>query len=269
MPRRCSSSLITTEENSFNTPRVELFLGKHASLKLLSRHVALKGGNFTNLFTNCHLEEGSKLTYTQVASDIKEPNLWIFDATRAHMKRDASFTTVMATGGSETIRFDYQVELAGENGACHLNGLWMLKNNLEAHTHVLMKHLAPHCYSLQLFKGALSDLSRSSFEGKILVKKEAQKTDSFQLNNNLLLSDTAQANSKPNLEIFADDVKASHGATVGQLDPEELFYLKSRGYAELEAKSLLTKAFLREVLAKIEYPSVRGDLIRHSDQFLG
>lgn len=260
---------ISTEENTLNTPRVELFLGKHSSLKLLSRHVALNGGSFTNLFTNCHLEENATLTYTQVATDIQKPNLWIFDAVRAHLKRDAVFTTVMATGGSETVRFDYQVELAGENIDCHLNGLWMLKNNLEAHIHVLMKHLAPHCRSLQLFKGALSDVARSSFEGKILVKKEAQKTDSFQLNNNLLLSNNAQANSKPNLEIFADDVKASHGATVGQLDPEELFYLRSRGYAEVDAKSLLTKAFLREVLAKIEYPSVRADLIRHSDQFLG
>lgn len=260
---------ITTEEKTLSTPRVEIFLGKQAEVTLISRHITLKGNNFTNLFVNAHLEDGSNLTYTQVATENTLPGTWIFDATRAHLKRDANFTTHMATQGSETTRFDYQVEIAGENANCHLNGIWMLRHSLEAHIHVLMKHLAPNCTSLQLFKGALADSSRSSFEGKIYVKKEAQKTDSFQLNNNLLLSDHAQANSKPNLEIFADDVKASHGATVGQLDADELFYLKTRGYAELEAKSLLTRAFLREVVSKIEQPSVRELLFRQSDNFLG
>lgn len=260
---------VTTEENTLSSPRVELFVGALSEASILSRHVSLTGNNFTNLFVNCHVEEGAKLTYTQSVMEMNNKSLWLFDAVRAHIKRDSSFTTHMATRGSETIRFDYQVELAGENSDCHLNGLFMLQKSEEAHAHVLMKHLAPHCRSLQLFKNALSDTSRSSFEGKIYVMKEAQKTDSFQLNNNLLLSDHAQANSKPNLEIFADDVKASHGATFGQLDPEEVFYLRSRGYGENEAKGLLTKAFLREVLAKVEFSSVKEDLLRHADNFLG
>lgn len=259
---------VTTEEGIMSSPRVEVFLGKQAEVALVSRHVILKENSFTNLFLNAHLEDNAKLTYTQVATECALPGTWVFDATRAHIKRDSNFTTHMATQGSETTRFDYQVEIAGENASCHLNGIWMLRQSLEAHVHVLMKHLAPNCTSLQLFKGALADSSRSSFEGKILVKKEAQKTDSFQLNNNLLLSDHAQANSKPNLEIFADDVKASHGATVGQLDSEELFYLRTRGYTEQEAKGLLTRAFLRDVLSKIEIPSVKELLIRQSDKFL-
>lgn len=257
---------ITTAPHTLAVPRVELFLGALSQLKVATSHVALQGNSFVNAFLNAQLEEGSSLSLTQVATEA--PNLWIFDAVRAHVKQNASLATYMATSGSETIRFDYQVELAGENGQIHLNGLWMLKGTLEAHVHVLMKHLAPHCQSLQLFKGALAQNSRSSFEGKILVQKEAQKTDSFQLNNNLLLSDTAQANSKPNLEIFADDVKASHGATVGQLDPEELFYLATRGFEKNEAKAILTRAFLREVLAKIELPSIQAKLIQHSEAFL-
>lgn len=246
---------LQTEEKAISSPRVELFLGSLAEAKLVTRHVALKDHSFVNSFINTHLEEGAQFTLTQVATDL--PDLWVFEALRTHLKRDASLTTYLATNGSETVRFDYQVELAGENGRAHLNGVWMLKDSNEAHVHVLMKHIAPYCSSLQLFKGALNDSSRSSFEGKILVLKEAQKTDGFQLNNNLLLSDTAQAYSKPNLEIFADDVKASHGATFGQLDHEELFYLKTRGFSDQEAKALLTRAFLGEVLGKIEISSVK------------
>ena len=256
---------VTTEENGMATPRVELFLGKSSEAKLVSRHVGLNKSGLSNLFTNCHLEANAKLSYTQVAT---ENQGWLFDATRAHLKKDARFETQMATAGSETTRFDYQIEVAGEGADCHLNGLWMLKETNEAHVHVLMKHSVPNTTSLQLFKGALDGASRSSFEGKIYVEKEAQKTDSYQMNNNLILSDNAQANSKPNLEIFADDVKASHGSTVGQLDPEELFYLRTRGYSEQEAKTILTKGFLREVLTKIPLASVREKVIRQSDNFL-
>lgn len=258
---------VSTEENMFTVPRIELFLGSLAEAEVVTRHIALRGKSLVNTFTNILLEEGARLSLTQVAIDL--PELWLFDALRAHLKRDASLTTVMATSGSETVRYDYQVELAGENSQAHLNGLWMLKESKEAHIHVLMKHLAPYCTSLQLFKGALNGSSRSSFEGKILVQKEAQKTDSFQLNNNLLLSEGAQAYSKPNLEIFADDVKASHGATFGQLDADELFYLKTRGLAEGESQGLLTRAFLQEVIEKVELPSIRNNLIGRSEEFLG
>ena len=125
-------------------------------------------------------------------------------------------------------------------------GCWTKKR--ESHTNVHIEHQAPHCRSHQLFKGVLTDVSRSSFEGKIYVKQAAQKTEAYQLNNNLLLSDRANADSKPNLEIFADDVKASHGATVGQLDAEQLFYLRARGFTDNDAKNLLVDGYAKESL---------------------
>jgi Fe-S cluster assembly protein SufD len=147
-----------------------------------------------------------------------------------------------------TTRHDYRVAMSGENSEALLHGLLTLKDRREAHNNILIDHQAPHCRSNQLFKGVLSDVSRSSFEGKILVRQEAQKTEAFQLNNNLLLSERANADSKPNLEIFADDVKASHGATIGQLNAEHLFYLKTRGLRDIEAKKLLVNGFCREIL---------------------
>jgi Fe-S cluster assembly protein SufD len=119
------------------------------------------------------------------------------------------------------------------------------------HTNVVICHHEPHATSMQLFKGVLTDQSKSSFQGKIYVAQKAQKTQAYQLNNNLVLSRSAEAHSKPNLEIFADDVKASHGATVGKLDPEQLFYLKTRGFSEQQAQNTLISGFLQEVVACI------------------
>jgi Fe-S cluster assembly protein SufD len=254
-------------QNSFVSPRVQLFMGQLSELPLLMRHVSVKGqGSFCNLAVEATLEEGARLSYTQVL--LESSDMWVFDAFRAIQKRDSDVKTYAATSGSETIRTDYSIALVGENGQCHLNGLWMLNESLEAHTHVFMDHRAPNCESRQLYKGALDNSSRSSFEGKIFVRQEAQKTNSFQLNNNLLLSDTAYACSKPNLEIFADDVKASHGSTVGQLDPEELFYLETRGFDKALAKTLLTNAFLQEVIMQMELSSVREQVTEASHSFL-
>jgi Fe-S cluster assembly protein SufD len=131
-----------------------------------------------------------------------------------------------------------------------------------------MEHKAPHCRSLQLFKTALNDFSSSSFEGKIIVRQAAQKTEAFQLNNNLLLSDHSSANSKPNLEIFADDVKASHGSTVGQLDKEQVFYMKTRGFNEETAKNLLVYSYCQEVIDQISIPSLKESLCNYVKGYL-
>ena len=157
----------------------------------------------------------------------------------------SQFTSVShSTAGKQT----YTVSLNGEGASAELRGLLDLSGKEEGHVDVLMEHHAPHCRSRQHFKFVLQDQSRSSFAGKIYVHQAAQKTESYQLNQNLLLSDEAFASSKPNLEIFADDVKASHGATFSQLNAEELFYFRSRGFSEAEAKELLRKGFCQEIL---------------------
>jgi Fe-S cluster assembly protein SufD len=248
-------------------PRINLFAGSQAEAIIYSTQAVLSGSRYCiNLAADFAIEDDAHVHYFQLV--FQEPKeAWHFDALRAYLKRDSTLETVSATDGGLTIRYDYRVVLGGENGEALLNGVWMLKDKREAHTHVIIDHQAPHCRSMQLYKGVLSDFSHSSFEGKILVRQPAQKTDAFQLNNNLLLSDRATANSKPNLEIFADDVKASHGATVGQLDKEQLFYMKTRGFPLSKAKDLLINAFCREVLDKIPHPSLHQKLCNYAERF--
>jgi len=255
----------THDQSMMILPRIHLFVGKQSQVNLVSTQIVLSGTEyFVNQSTEATLEEGSRLNYTQVC--LNQPaDIWQLDAFRATLKRDSTLETVSVTDGSQTVRQDYRVVLTGENADALLNGLWNLSDKREAHTNILIDHQAPYCHSLQLFKGVLNDTSRSSFEGKIFVRREAQKTDAFQLNNNLLLSEGANAHVKPNLEIFADDVKASHGATVGQLDHEQLFYMKTRGFSDIAAKNLLVRGFCQEVIDKIHLPSLRQEV--HSQWF--
>lgn len=260
--------IIDTHESMVVMPRLQTFLGAHAELNLISTTVSLSSaGYFINQFADFHLEEGSHLHYTQTATQ-HTPNAWHFDATRAHLKRNSSFKSVAIADGGALSRHDYRAVLAGENCEALLNGICMLNGKQEAHTHVCIEHQAPHCRSDQLFKTILSDFSRSSFEGKIYVHREAQKTEAFQLNKNLLLSDRVQANSKPNLEIFADDVKASHGATFGQLDSEQLFYMRTRGMTAVEAKNLLVYGFCQEVLDLCSLPSLHKQLTAQAHHYI-
>jgi Fe-S cluster assembly protein SufD len=237
-------------------PRLHCFVGSQSQIDLYSNHVHLSNGEeLLNQVIDLTIEEEAHVRLIQSTLLQKAP-IWHFEAVRAHLKRGSSLKTISATEGSASMRHDYHIMLTGENCEALLNGIWMLSDKREAHTHVVVDHQAPHCRSLQLFKGVLNDLSHSSFEGKILVRQAAQKTEAFQTNHNLLLSDRAMADSKPNLEIFADDVKASHGATFGQLEKEQLFYLKTRGLSDSEAKNLLVYGFCKEVIDAIPLPSL-------------
>jgi len=241
----------------FMMPRVQVFAGTQSELSIVSTQAVLSGDKYAfNMVTDIAIEEDAHVHYTQAAKRLGD-KIWHFDALRAVLKANSTLKTVNVTEGSATARFDYRVALTGENGEASLNGVCMLSGKNEAHTHVLIDHQAPRCRSMQLFKGALNDTSHSAFEGKILVRQAAQKTEAFQLNNNLLLSDRANADSKPNLEIFADDVKASHGSTVGQLDKEQIFYMKTRGFTEEAAKGLLVHGFCQEVIDMIPLSSLR------------
>ncbi|MFV0340487.1 MAG: Fe-S cluster assembly protein SufD [Parachlamydiaceae bacterium] len=232
------------------SPRVELFCGALASAKISLQTIYLAPvESFVNGSIHFSLEDGASAHYERKSFGLPEGG-WEMHAVRASIKRDSRFKTLSATEGAEGWREDYKVNLTGENAEAHLAGCWMLDGKNEAHTHVKVDHQAPNCRSNQLFKGVLGDSSRSSFEGKIYVHQEAQRTEAFQMNQNLLLSQGAQANSKPNLEIFADDVKASHGATVGQISGEELFYLQTRGLSQKESKELLIQGFCAEVMDK-------------------
>ncbi|OJU80741.1 MAG: Fe-S cluster assembly protein SufD [Chlamydia sp. 32-24] len=231
------------------SPRIHVFAGKLSQSSFATtHHFCTSVDTFINFVTDFTIEEDAKVDFFQ--STLNQPfNNWILDATRAQLKRNSCFKVVCLTNGSSTIRYDYKVSLTGENSEASLNGLALLNKANESHSHVLMIHHAPHCRSMQLFKNILNDNSHASFEGKIFVHQIAQKTEAYQLNQNLLLNDHATIESKPNLEIFADDVKASHGATIGQLDKEQIFYLQTRGFNLSSAKNLLIKSFCEEILA--------------------
>ena len=237
-------------------PRVHFYVGSQSQLKVLSTAATLSGEDYwVNQVHEFVIEEAAHVHYTNLVQEV--PQAWHAQAFRAVLKRDSTLTTVAVTDGSKSVRHDYYITLAGTNCEASLYGAWVLRGVKQAHVNIVMEHQQPHCKSTQCFKGVLHDVSRSSFEGKILVRQAAQKTEAYQVNNNLVLSDKAIADSKPNLEIFADDVKATHGATVGRLDEEQLFYLRTRGFSLEAARETLLKGFYNEIIDRIPIHSVR------------
>ncbi|MBA3957320.1 MAG: Fe-S cluster assembly protein SufD [Parachlamydiaceae bacterium] len=246
----------TAETPMLLLPRIHLFVGANSEVTLVSSTDHFSGSaHCLSLVTEMSIEENAHVKYMQTATH-NGTDIWHFDALRASLKQNSTLRTINMTEGSATTRYDYRVALIGQNAEALLNGLSMINEKREAHTHVLVDHQAPNCRSMQLFKTILNGFARSSFEGKILVRQAAQKTDAFQRNNNLLLSDNAHADSKPNLEIFADDVKASHGATIGQLDADQLFYMRTRGFPEAMAQNLMVYSFCKDVVDQIPLPSL-------------
>lgn len=215
--------------------------------------------NLTNAVTEIVAEKNSNIEIIKVQKESETAyhveNLQVhqYEASAVHL-----FS--LALGGA-IARNDVSVIIDGETAECNLNGLYIVSGEQLIDHHTFMHHIHPNCPSHELFKGIVTDKGRAVFNGKVYVNPEAQKTDSKQTNRNLLLSDTAVVNTKPELEIFADDVKCTHGAAVGGLNDAQRFYLKSRGVKEDSAKAILTVGFAAEVTEKIKHPSLR----RHID----
>jgi Fe-S cluster assembly protein SufD len=179
-----------------------------------------------------------------------------FSRENARQDKDSTLTINTLTLSGNLVRNDVHVKVAGQNAETNLNGAYILKNNELVDNHTVVDHLVAHCQSNELYKGVLYDKSTAVFNGKVFVRPDAQKINAFQSNANVLLSDDASVNSKPELEIYADDVKCSHGSTTGQLDESAVFYLRARGLSEKSAKELLVSAFISDVLNKIENKEV-------------
>jgi len=244
-------------EMSLVVPRLHLSLGRGAKVdivqtmqKLGPHPVCVQGA------IDAALEEGAKLNFI---SALSQNDLWYFDALYATLKRHSKIEAISLTSGTRCERHLVRIALLGEEASADLQGLSLLEGSAEVHHHIRVDHIAPNTHSLQRFKSVLKERSRASFQGKIYVAKEAQKTQAYQRNNTLLLGDNAITYSKPNLEIYADDVKASHGATVSELDPSQLFYLTSRGLGQEDAKDLLVFGFCEELLSKIPYRSLHEE----------
>jgi Fe-S cluster assembly protein SufD len=180
----------------------------------------------------------------------------------AGLERDSAVSTCGVTFGGRLGRTTLTVRFGGEGARAALSGLYVVSGRQHVDNHVTIDHAVPRCSSRQLYKGVLDGTARAVFNGRIVVRPDAQKTDANQTNKHLLLSDGVEVDSKPQLEIFADDVRCTHGAAEGQLAPEALFYLKSRGLGEQTARALLTYGFAREVLDRVAVEPIQAYLDR-------
>lgn len=235
-----------------------IFLGKGSKLSVKLKNKERNLSLFSKVVT-AHLDEGAQLS---IESDLTEiDNTWFFESFRAYVKARAQFIFMGASLGGTSIRQDFNVDLEGEESDATLKGIHILKENKKAYNHICITHKAENATSNQHFKQVIFDGGKGVFEGKIFVESQAQKTNAYQLCNSLTLGDKAEAIAKPNLEIFADDVKASHGATCSQLQSDEIFYLLSRGLAKTEARKFLIEGFCREIADNFSSKEIKCNLL--------
>jgi Fe-S cluster assembly protein SufD len=242
-------------------PRNLIMVGRQAKASVVESYVSTSDAMyFTNAVTEVSLADGATLQHYKMQRE--GARAFHVSTTEANQARDSHYVSFsFAIGGSLT-RSNVYTTLDGEGGGATLNGLFMLDGQQHSDHQTQIVHAKPNCFSRELYKGILDDRSHGVFNGKVYVHPIAQKTDGKQTNKTLLLSDTAHIDTKPQLEIFADDVKCTHGATIGQIDQTALFYLKSRGISESLARRLLTYAFAADVLETIEVDAIRLDLER-------
>jgi Fe-S cluster assembly protein SufD len=234
-------------------PRVLIVLSPSSQASIVESHAALSGrGSFTNAVTEIVAKENSILQHYKIQrDDACGGSSFHVGGVYVHAARDAKVTCHSITLGGSLVRNDTAVVLDGEGGHCTLNGLYVADRDRLVDNHTTIDHARPHCDSREVYRGILADRARAVFNGKIIVRKDAQKTDAKQTSKALLLSEDARINTKPQLEIFANDVKCTHGAAVGQLDDEAIFYLRARGVGEAQARHILMRAFAADVLQRI------------------
>ncbi len=239
-------------------PRTLLVLEENSDAKLLETYLGLEGTYFTNAVTEVFLGKSAILEHTRY-QDEKSTSIHIGNLS-VTQSEDSVYTSNSVTFGSRIARNDVNVWLDGEHTETWLNGASVGLSEQAIDNHTRIDHAKPNCNSFEVYKAILGDRAIGVFNGKIFVYEDAQKTDAKQTNQAILLSPTATINTKPQLEIFADDVKCTHGATVGQLREDSMFYLQSRGIPYKEARGLLVYAFAAEVFQKVTIPEVRDTL---------
>lgn len=237
--------LFVAEENSSAT-LVESYASTHDSVY------------FNNAVVEIALKDGARLEHYKVQRESQAA--FHIATTHADLGPHSTYDSTTITFGAQLSRHDYGVIMDHEGAECWVDGLYLVAEGQHTDTHSVIDHRKPHCTSHQLYKGILDGKSRAVFNGKVFVRHDAQKTDAMQTNKNLLLSNEARVDTKPQLEILADDVKCAHGAAVGQIDEDELFYLATRGIHPDLARNLLTYGFAEEVIGKIKLHSIRAQL---------
>ena len=240
-------------------PRSLVVAGKGSQARIVESYAGPNGAvYFTNSVTEVRLEDGASVDHYRLQREGEAA----FHVGRLAIRlgRDSRFRDRSFSLGAALARHDIDVTLGGEGAECTLDGLFFADGDRHTDVHTRIDHLAPHGASRQLYKGILDGRGRGVFHGLVVVRPGAQKTDAIQANRNLLLSREALVSSTPQLEILADDVKCKHGSTTGQLDPVAVFYLRSRGIGEAQARGLLTRAFASELVRRVDLPALRFEL---------
>jgi Fe-S cluster assembly protein SufD len=244
---------------SMSFPRNLIVVEDGAQASVIESYAGLEGGTtFTNAVTE--IVTGDNAVLQHVRLEREQPSGIHVGHVEASLSRSASLSQQAVSLGGGLVRQDIVATLAGEGADCTLDGLYVLAGKQHCDSHTIVDHARPRGTSRQLYKGVLDGHARGIFDGTVIVRQDAQKTDARQVNRNLLLSEDALADSKPTLQILADDVKCSHAATIGQIEEEALFYLRSRALSEETARSLLIRAFIADVLGRIRIEPVRAGL---------
>ena len=246
----------TTTENSFNQYRNQIIIGDNAEVKFVEKIQNLSNStSFVNNFTQIKCGKNTNIEYNKIQNNTENSKL--IDTMNIFQQEDSTCNVNTLIFGGSFTRNNLNFEQNGCNCESNMNGVSVLDDNQLADNHTFVDHKKAHCRSNEMYKGVYLGSSKGVFNGKIMVRQDAQKIDAFQSNNTLLLSETSTIDSKPQLEIYADDVKCSHGCTIGQLDEDALFYMRSRGIGLLEAKAVLTYAFASEAIDNISVSEVK------------
>lgn len=249
-------------------PRNLIVLEDHAHAQIIERHQTLNNkANLTNSVTEIHVGNNAELDYYKIQNDAEEASL--IDHTYIEQLKDSRASIQTFSFGGKLTRNNLNFVQNGENCNSLLNGVTVISNQQHVDHHTRVEHKFPNCESHELYKGIYDGQSHGVFNGQVYVYPEAQKLNAFQQNNNVLLTDQAEIDTKPQLEIYADDVKCSHGCTVGQLDESALFYMQQRGIPKKEAKALLLYAFAADVLEHVELVQIKKRINKLIAQKLG
>ncbi len=253
--------ILNRQENVLVQLRNLVIVGKNSKLTLVHcDDIFSHNPTLTNSLTEIFVDENAVVDHYKMQNNNNHSAL--IATTYFHQENNSRVTTNTITLNGGLIRNNLNVAVNGEGCESNLYGIYLADRNQLVDNHTFVDHIKPNSTSKELFKGVIDEQAKAVFSGRILVRKEAQKTNAFQANKNLLLTDEATVNTKPNLQIYADDVKCSHGATVGQLDQDAMFYMRSRGIGEDNAKMLLMYAFADEVVTKISIDALREKICR-------
>jgi Fe-S cluster assembly protein SufD len=246
-PIELAHAIRTSSERGVAYPRVLITMGDHAELTLIETYAGEQVGQLTNSVIEVDLGRNAKMSHVRVHENAG------LQVGRVDVRQEADslYRSTVVTLGGALLRFDVRCLLQGKGAECQLDGAYLIDGEDHVDHHTLVEHRAAHCRSAQTYRGIVSGKGTAVFDGIVVVHRDAQKTEAHQENRNLLLSETATVHTKPHLEIDADDVVCSHGATVGSLDEDQLFYLRARGIPEELAHSMLTYAFLKSIVDRV------------------